>query len=94
MGSGVKITWEEHCTRVAKGKKGYPVIEVVWEDAVAYAVDWEELPSSDLCLTTTIGYLVKETKKAITIASIINVSHMGHGIVIPKPNIVSRRILT
>ena len=91
MGTVVKITWEEHCQLVAKGLPGCPVVEVIWEDAVAYALDWEEAASSKLCLTTTVGYLVKETKRSITVASIINSTHIGHGIVIPKAGILSQR---
>ena len=90
----MKLTWDEHCKLVSKGMPGYPVVEVVWEDAVAYALDWEEKPDSNLCTTTTVGYLVKETKRTITVASIINQSHMGHGLIIPKANILQRRTLT
>lgn len=89
----MKLTWEEHCKLVSKGQPGYPVVEIVWEDAVAYAIDWEEVPGSDLCLTTTVGYLVKETKRSVTVASIINSTHMGHGIIIPKSGIIERRNL-
>lgn len=87
----MKITWEEHCQLVSKGLPGYPIVEVVWEDAVAYALDWEEEAGSKLCLTTTVGYLVKETKRSVTVVSIINSTHVAHGIIIPKVGILSRR---
>ena len=87
-------TWSDHCRAVSKGKPGFPIVEVVWEDAVAYALDWEEEVSSKLCLTTTVGYLVKETKMAVTLVSVINMTHVAHGIVIPKSGILSRRNIT
>lgn len=86
------MTWAEHCEAVADGLAGFPVVEVVWEDAVAYALDWEEEVNSDLRITTTVGYLVKETKKALTLVSVINTHHVAHGIVIPKP-VLKRRTL-
>lgn len=86
------MTWDEHCEAVAAGLAGFPIVEVVWEDAVAYALDWEEEVHSDLETTTTVGYLVKETKKALTLVSIINTRHVAHGIVIPKP-VIKRRTL-
>lgn len=88
------MTWSEHCKAVSKGKPGFPIEEVVWDDAVAFAIDWEEEVNSDLCRTTTVGYLVHETKKAITLVSVINMTHVAHGIVIPKSGIISRRNLT
>lgn len=86
------MTWDEHCQAVASGEQGFPVVELVWYDAVALAIDWEVEANADLRLTTTVGYLVMETKQAITLVSIINSEHIGNGIVIPKP-VVSRRIL-
>ena len=86
------MNWSEHCEAVAAGGDGFPVLEVVWFDAVAVALDWEVETDNELRLTTTVGYLVKETRKALTLVSIINTEHIGHGITIPKP-VVSRRTL-
>lgn len=86
-------TWAEHCEAVSEGKTGFPIVEVVWEDAVAYALEWETEVNSDLRTTTTVGYLVHETKRALTLVSVINSEHVAHGIVIPKP-VISRRILS
>lgn len=87
------MTWEEHCAAVLEGKSGFPVVEVVWNDAVAVGPDWAEQADNEPRLTTTVGYLIKETRKAMTLVSIINTEHIGHGITIPKP-VVSRRTLT
>lgn len=88
------MNWEDHCAKVAEGEIGFPVVEVVWEDAAAIALEWEDEADHQLRLTTTVGYLVKETRAAITIVSIINQEHIGHGIVVPKRVILSRRVLT
>lgn len=87
------MNWEEHCQRVSKGKVGFPVVEVVWEDAVATALEWEEEAEHELRLTTTVGYKVKETRRSLTLVSLINEAHIGHGIVIPKRVIISERVL-
>lgn len=86
------MTWREHCDAVRKGKPGFPVVEVVWNDAVAVALGWEEEADTDLRLTTTVGYLVHESKKSLTVVSIINSEHIAHGITIPKP-ILRKRTL-
>lgn len=86
------MTWQEHCAAVAAGKQGFPVVEVVWNDAVAVGLDWVEEIDNELRLTTTVGYLVRETRRALTLVSVINTEHVAHGITIPKP-IVSRRLL-
>lgn len=86
------MTWAEHCEAVAAGGTGFKVVEVVWYDAVALGLTWESEANHELRLTTTVGYLIKETKMALTLVSIINTEHIGHGIVIPKP-VVSRRTL-
>lgn len=86
------MTWAEHCEAVAAGDPGFPVVEIVWYDAVAL-LDWATEADHELRLTTTVGYLVKETKKALILVSVINSEHIAHGIVIPKP-VSSRRTLT
>jgi len=87
------MKWSEHCEAVAAGGTGFIVVEVVWNDAVALGLDWATDANDELRMTTTVGYLVKETKRALTLVSIINTEHVGHGIVIPKSTIVARRTL-
>lgn len=87
------VTWAEHCESVRAGETGFPIVEVVWEDAVAFALDWEIETDSNLRLTTTVGYLVAESKRALTVVSVINSEHVAHGIVIPKP-VISRRTVS
>ena len=87
------MTWTEHCEAVAAGGTGFIVVEVVWNDAVALGLDWTTEADDLLRMTTTVGYLVKETKRALTLVSIINTEHIGHGIVIPKSTVIARRTL-
>lgn len=86
------MNWAEHCKRVAKGKSGFPIVEIVWHDAVAFGLDWEEKASTKLRLSTTVGYLVGETKEAYSVVSLINTGHVGHGIVISKSSMVKMRV--
>lgn len=86
------MNWAKHCARVAKGKSGFPIIEIVWKDAVAFAVNWEEKATTKLRLCTSVGYLVAETDEAYSIVSLINSEQVGHGIVISKSSMVRMRI--
>jgi hypothetical protein len=88
-----RLTWEEHVEAVQGGRTGFPVVEIVWEDALASATDWAEDAGNELMPTTTVGYLVSETRRSLTIVSLINTNHVGHGITIPKRCIVKRRTL-
>jgi hypothetical protein len=88
-----RLTWDQHVKAVQKGRQGFPVVEVVWEDALASATDWSEDAGNELMPTTTVGYLVHETKRSLTVVSLINTDHVGHGITIPKRCVVSRRTL-
>lgn len=82
------MNWSRHCKRVAAGKSGFPVVEIVWKDASAFGIEWEEKASNELRLTTTCGYLVDETEEAYVVASLINTDHVGHGIVVSKSSVV------
>lgn len=70
------------------GKPGFPIVEIVWKDAVAFAADWAEEAISELRITTTVGYLVSENDEALSLVALINSEHVGHGIVIPKSCVV------
>lgn len=84
------MKWKRHCKRVAAGKVGFPIVEIVWHDAVAFGTDWETEAPTGLRLTTTVGYLVAETKEALSLAAVINSEHVGHGIVVPKSCVIKR----
>lgn len=80
---------------VRSGRQGLSAIEIVWEDAQASAVvDWEDEAGTELMPTTTVGYLVHEDRRTVTIASLINTNSVGHVLTIPKACVVSRRTLT
>lgn len=79
---------------VQSGRPGLPVVEIVWDDAQASAVvDWEAEVGTELMPTTTVGYLVHEDKRTVTVASLINTNSVGHALTIPKACVVSRRVL-
>lgn len=86
------MNWAEHCAAVEAGEPGFPVVEIIWDDAVAVAPNWEEEVSAALRKITTVGYLIDETDDAVLIMSMINPMHVGHGISIPKGCIRERRI--
>lgn len=78
-------SWAKHTQARIKGKPGYPMVEIIWDDAQAFATtNWEEEASSETAPTTTVGYLVKKNRRTYTVVSLINLNHVGHGIVIPR----------
>lgn len=78
------MNWAKHVKVSFKRGDAYPIVEVLWWDARAIAIDWEETVESKPMPTTTVGYLVKESDDSVTLVSLINTIHIGHGIIIPK----------
>jgi len=61
------------------------MVEILWDDAQASAVHaWEEEASQATAPTTTLGYLVAKDRKTYTVASLINLNHVGHCLTIPR----------
>ncbi len=69
------------------------MVEVVWEDALESAIEWSEEAGTELMPTTSVGYLVHEDRGSLTLVSLINTTHVGHALTIPKACVVSRRVL-
>lgn len=88
------MKWKNHVQRRLDGKVGLPIVEVLWEDALASALDWTEDPDVEPMPTYTIGYIIKETETNITLAQMINMHHVGHVVTIPKSCIVTQVTLT
>ena len=86
-----KLLWSVHTENRAAGRPGYPMVEIIWEDAQAIATeDWVEEFDGNAALTTTVGYLVGKTRSTVTVVSMINSNHIGHGITIPKGCILGK----
>jgi len=88
------VKWKNHVQRRLDGKVGLRIVEVLWEDALASALDWTEDPDVDPMPTYTLGYIIKETDKNLTLAQMINLHHVGHVVTIPKSCIIERTELT
>lgn len=87
----MSMSWEEHVALVESGKPGYPIVEVIWEDAAAFAIEWAEKIEIKSRKVTTVGYLVSESDDALSLVQMINTEQVGHGMVIPKSCILSWR---
>jgi hypothetical protein len=72
----------------------YPLVEIKWDDAAA-SNSWErtENMSLDPQIVITVGFVVKENKKHMVIASTYDDSHVNAAIQIPKSMVVSRKLL-
>ena len=79
-----------------KGSGKTKIVEIVWDDAVSVGgLDWEDEHSVDInaAPSVSLGYLVAQTKEAVTVVSLINESHYAHGITIPMGMVVEIREL-
>ena len=79
--------------------KSYPIVEVLWDDAVQLTVDGEWLDLSTVpnrpAKSRTVGYLIHETAKAVTVIGLYNdQGHAGLGITIPAGMVTTIRRLT
>lgn len=79
-----KRSWRSHTEARVEGKPGYPLVEIIWDDAQASAIQWEEEAGTITAPTTTLGYLVAKDRKTYTVASLINLNHVGHCLTIPR----------
>lgn len=76
--------------------KSYPIVEILWLDAIeAMTEGWMEIKDlkNKPMPSKSVGYLVKDTKAAVTIVSLQNENHVALGITIPRAMITSMRTL-
>lgn len=75
------------------GKYKYKLIEIEWDDAQTDD-GWEEAPDDlEPALAITVGFLIRETKDHLLIASTYDEKHTNARLQIPKKMIVSRKEL-
>lgn len=74
-------------------KQNHPLVEITWEDAQAFALDWEDDPHQPTATTLSVGYLLQHTPTHTTIIAIINQNAWGHGLTIPNGCITNIRHL-
>lgn len=79
----------------SKIHKNVRIVEVLWRDAVSVSGDeWaspEEASTQRPAKTVSVGYLWAETDDYVTLVSLVNDSHIGYGITIPRGMIVEIR---
>lgn len=73
----------------------FPIVEVEWEDAVETS-EWSEVDSlrNRPMPTRSVGYLVKKSKRAITLVSLLNDHHSSLGVTIPTGMVRRIHLLT
>lgn len=81
----------------------YPMMEIVWDDASSHSETWVHLNTLEGALepVRTLGYLVKETRKAYTIVGSVPNEDLveddltvGNTMIIPKGMVVSARVVS
>ena len=69
----------------------YPLFHIEWDDATTDN-GWEEVPENlEPSLAITVGFLVRETKDHLLIASTYDETHTNARLQIPKKLIKSRK---
>ncbi len=80
-------------------KNPYPLVEIIWDDATSNTETWVKLEDiCEPCRINTTGWLVKETKAAVTIAGSVggneqSTATVGNTMTIPRGMIFSRKTL-
>lgn len=64
----------------------YPLVEVRWLDAVEMSGEWVEHAKvrNKAMPSRTAGYLVAESDDAVTVAALVNRTHVAQGVTIPR----------
>jgi hypothetical protein len=69
-------------------------VEITWRDSQIYTSQISTSELFDVCVLTSVGYLVSKDKKQLVIArDIVNDTDIRGAIVIPKENVVKLRRL-
>ena len=81
----------------------FQIVAVVWHDASRLAVGWADFPDEvsepDPTLCVTVGFLVRENKKGITLVpNVADIKHVDNqhvygGMMIPRSAIHSMKVL-
>jgi hypothetical protein len=87
-------TWAEHVQAVQEDRQGFQIVEIIWEDCASFGVEWTDKVETEPRITTTVGYLVAENDRTISVVLHVNTEHVGNGAVIPYSAILSWRDLT
>lgn len=87
------MQYKTHVRRLFKGETGMRLVEVLWWDAQAKALDWEEKVDGKAVKTASVGYVVHDLDEAITLVAVVNENHVAHAITIPTGCIESIRDL-
>jgi len=67
-------------------KRPGPLVEIRWTDALNLPDSWSTRKAarkSRPMPTVTVGYVLKETRRYITVAALVNENHVANGITIP-----------
>lgn len=66
----------------------YPLVEIVWVDAVATAtIEWsdiDEILQEQLAPSRSVGYLIQDNTHRAVIVSLVNENDAAHAMIIPK----------
>jgi hypothetical protein len=72
----------------------YRIVKVKWKDAVNYNNGWMDIKDAKLVCQTSVGLLIKETKKKIVLAMNVNSNNEFSGVtVIPASWLIKIEII-
>jgi hypothetical protein len=66
----------------------YPLVEIVWVDAVATAtIEWsdiEEILEEQIAPSRAVGYLIEDSQYRVAVVALVNEMDAAHAMLIPK----------
>ena len=66
----------------------YPLVEVIWIDAVATAtIEWsdiEEILEEQIAQSRAVGYLIEDSEYRVVVVALVNEADAAHAMLIPK----------
>ena len=66
----------------------YPLVEVIWVDAVATAtIEWsdiEEILEEQIAQSRAVGYLIEDSEYRVVVVALVNEADAAHAMLIPK----------
>ena len=66
----------------------YPLVEVVWVDAVATAtIEWsdiDEILEEQIASSRAVGYLIEDSQYRVAVVALVNEADAAHAMLIPR----------
>lgn len=74
--------------------KKYPIVKITWQDATYYHDGWTTIEECPIVINNTVGFLLKKTKKYLTLAySLGGLDNFQGILLIPRDWVMKMRVI-